>query len=348
VRIDGPSYRAVVHALEAADAVLVADYARGVTAHPRVREALAARAPHQPLVWDPHPRGSDPVPGTWLLTPNQHEVAGPADARSLGGIADAARGLRARAETRAVAVTLGDRGALLVTGDGAPLMCPCEAPATGDVSGAGDAFATGAAIALGRGAVHSEAVTAGVASGRAFVDSLHERTWFDESGTPIDPGGSDHRNDPAGDDRVASLVARTRAAGGTVVMTGGCFDLLHRGHVQLLRQARALGDCLVVCLNGDDSVRRLKGTRRPVVPAADRARVLRALEAVDDVVVFDEDTPVEALRRHRPDLFVKGGDYGGTEIPEAAAMAEWGGDVVIVPYVDGHSTTRLLKEALHE
>jgi rfaE bifunctional protein nucleotidyltransferase chain/domain len=141
------------------------------------------------------------------------------------------------------------------------------------------------------------------------------------------------------------LVARVAAAGGTVVATGGCFDLLHAGHVATLRAARRLGDCLVVCLNSDASVRRLKGPSRPLVPAADRAKVLEALACVDAVAVFDEDTPVEAIRRLRPDVWVKGGDYAGAEVPEAAVLREWGGQAVVLPYLEGRSTTALVRDA---
>jgi D-beta-D-heptose 7-phosphate kinase/D-beta-D-heptose 1-phosphate adenosyltransferase len=129
------------------------------------------------------------------------------------------------------------------------------------------------------------------------------------------------------------------------VATGGCFDLLHAGHVGLLESARRIGDCLIVCLNSDASVRRLKGAGRPVVGEAERAEVLRALSCVDAVVVFDDDTPVAVLEQLRPDVFVKGGDYGGTAIPEAPALQRWSGQTVVVPYLDGHSTSQILEEA---
>jgi rfaE bifunctional protein nucleotidyltransferase chain/domain len=140
-------------------------------------------------------------------------------------------------------------------------------------------------------------------------------------------------------------VAAVRASGGTVVATGGCFDLLHAGHVATLEAARALGDCLVVCLNSDDSVRRLKGPTRPLVGEHDRARVLEALACVDAVVLFHEDEPSAALRRVRPDLWVKGGDYTGTPLAEADVLAEWGGRAVVLPYLPGRSTTGLVRAA---
>jgi rfaE bifunctional protein nucleotidyltransferase chain/domain len=144
---------------------------------------------------------------------------------------------------------------------------------------------------------------------------------------------------------AAEVVRRTRAAGGTVVATGGCFDLLHAGHVATLEAARRLGDCLVVCLNSDDSVRRLKGPSRPLVPERDRVRVLEALGAVDAVTVFAEDTPLAVLDALRPDVWVKGGDYAAPALPETELLAGWGGQVVVVPYLAGRSTTRLAQTA---
>jgi rfaE bifunctional protein nucleotidyltransferase chain/domain len=129
------------------------------------------------------------------------------------------------------------------------------------------------------------------------------------------------------------------------VATGGCFDLLHAGHVRTLEAARRLGDCLVVLVNSDASVARLKGPDRPLVSQEDRAAVLRALECVDAVVVFDEDTPVEALRHLRPDVWAKGGDYRAQDLPETPALQGWGGRTVILPYLEGHSTTRLIAQA---
>jgi rfaE bifunctional protein nucleotidyltransferase chain/domain len=129
-----------------------------------------------------------------------------------------------------------------------------------------------------------------------------------------------------------------------VIATGGCFDLIHAGHVSVLAKARVLGDCLIVCLNSDASVRRLKGRGRPLVPEQDRAAVLGALAAVDAVVVFDEDTPEAVLDRLRPDVFAKGGDYATADLPERRLLATWGGEVVLLPYLEGRSTTSLLEE----
>ena len=143
---------------------------------------------------------------------------------------------------------------------------------------------------------------------------------------------------------IPSQIARAREEGRRVVFTNGCFDLLHPGHVSYLRAARVLGDALVVGLNSDASVKRLKGWERPVVPQEDRAAVLVALESVDAVVVFGEDTPVRLLRDLRPAVYVKGGDYRVEDLPEAAVAAEIGAEVRILPFEPGYSTTALIEK----
>ncbi len=323
-----------------AGAVLVSDYGRGLAAHPVLRSWMAAA--RSPLVWDPHPRGPEPVPGAQLVSPNESEVAGMARAAgseqptSPADLEQHAARLLRRWRAQAVAVTLGERGVLLSHGDGAPMMVPSPAVPCLDPCGAGDRFAASAALALGAGAVTSEAVqqavldAAGfVAGGGAAAVGLPAVEWSPQAHGPATHGGRPGSGRPV------------------VVATGGCFDLLHAGHVATLEAARALGDRLVVCLNSDASVRRLKGPGRPVVPQADRARLVGALSCVDEVVVFDEDTPVRTLRRVRPDLWVKGGDYAGAELPETEVLREWGGQAVVVPYLEGRSTTGLVARAGH-
>jgi rfaE bifunctional protein nucleotidyltransferase chain/domain len=150
---------------------------------------------------------------------------------------------------------------------------------------------------------------------------------------------------PAGRSESAALIEKVRARGGRVIATGGCFDLLHAGHVAMLQTARSCGDCLVVCLNSDASVRRLKGATRPIQDEQSRRRVLDALECVDAVELFDEDTPERVIRELRPDVWVKGGDYAGTVLAESSVMQEWGGEAITVPYVSGLSTTGLVARA---
>jgi D-beta-D-heptose 7-phosphate kinase/D-beta-D-heptose 1-phosphate adenosyltransferase len=330
---------AAAEAIRGAAAVLVADYGRGTTAAPDVRAALSAA--RGPVVWDPHPRGADPVPTTRLVTPNAAEAARVAAAAGVDVPGDGLAAIGARAQALiahwgvgAVAVTIGSRGALLSYGEGAPMVVPATAVTGGDPCGAGDSFAAAVTLALAGGAVTGEAVTAAVAAAGAFVARGGATAW-DAAPSAV----------PAPAPDVPALLERVRSAGGTVVATGGCFDLLHAGHVATLRAARGLGDCLVVCINSDDSVRRLKGPTRPLVTAEDRARVLEALEFVDAVVVFDEDTPSAVLEQLRPDVWAKGGDYAGADLPEAAVLQSWGGQAVVLPYLDGHSTTALVERS---
>jgi rfaE bifunctional protein nucleotidyltransferase chain/domain len=143
--------------------------------------------------------------------------------------------------------------------------------------------------------------------------------------------------------------AAWRAAGRTVVLTNGCFDLLHVGHVNYLQQARALGDVLIVGINGDDSVRRLKGLGRPLVPAIERATLVAALAAVDLTVIFEDNTAIELLHRLRPHVYTKGGDWGqpgGRRLPELEDAQKVGAAVYYVPYLPGHSTGGLIQRIL--
>ncbi|MET9773695.1 D-glycero-beta-D-manno-heptose 1-phosphate adenylyltransferase [Streptomyces sp. NPDC006367] len=324
-------------ALRSARAVLVSDYGRG--AADALRDVLAARPP---LVWDPHPRGGAPVSGTRLVTPAEKEAHGFAhrDARPGGGLRAAAQHAAALVRdwrVAAVTVTLGARGALLSYGEH-PLLVPAPASHHGDSCGAGDRFAATAAGLLADGALVGEAVEGAVGAATAFV-AAGGAGALPPAGTGPAPAPPSDTDDPH------ALAARVRAQHGTVVAAGGCFDLLHAGHVGLLQAARRLGDCLVVCVNSDASVRRRKGDGRPVNPLADRVRVLRALACVDAVAVFDEDTPERLLADLRPDVWVKGGDYAGADLPEAALLQEWGGQAVLLPYLDGRSSTALMARA---
>ena len=146
----------------------------------------------------------------------------------------------------------------------------------------------------------------------------------------------------------AERMAALKAAGNTVVFTNGCFDILHAGHVRYLNAAKSLGDILVVGLNSDESVRRLKGEGRPVNPAADRAEVLAGLRAVDHVIVFGEATAEELVRQLKPDIYVKGGDYSLDSLPEAKIVAGYGGETVLIPLVEGRSTTNVIRRLQQE
>jgi rfaE bifunctional protein nucleotidyltransferase chain/domain len=235
----------------------------------------------------------------------------------------------------AVAVTLGARGVLVHDGDG-PCVVAARRVVAADPCGAGDRFAAMLATRLMTGDDLLAAVRVAVDQTGRFLAAGGVASVHCGQATPVQPSG------PAvGLPAAHRLISSVRAGGGTVVATGGCFDLLHAGHARTLRAARELGDCLVVCLNSDDSVRRRKGAGRPINDQRDRAELLSALGCVDAVVIFDEDGPERLLAELRPDVWVKGGDYTPASLPETGLVRSWGGEVVVTPYLDGRSTTRL-------
>lgn len=313
----GPIAARLASALEGAAGVLVSCYGGGVSEHRDVRDLLTHwLRQHRPLVWDPHPRGAEPITGCTLLTPNVPEARA-RTALTEGTGPELALRLLHEWSASAVAVTAGADGAWLAESTRAKLRhVPCGHAGEADTCGAGDRFASAAAAALADGHSALQATRAAVKAASGFVGA----------------GG------------VAALTSRPGYAQRrpTVVATGGCFDILHAGHLQLLERARQLGDRLVVLVNSDASVRRLKGPSRPVHRLEDRVRVLRGLTCVDSVAVFDEDDPRAALCRIRPDVWVKGGDYTVAELPEAELVRSWGGRVITLPSLPGRSTTAAL------
>ncbi|WP_411375361.1 PfkB family carbohydrate kinase [Arthrobacter sp. MPF02] len=356
---------AMLQAVEEAGVIIVADYGRGVAANPPLRELLSRLAGQVPIIWDPHPAGPEPVPGVAVVTPNLSEAVKAAQALAheapQGGsgdqdqAAEAGRILLEHWGSQSVLVTKGEQGAVLLR-NGNPVPHPVPAPRVeaGDPCGAGDRLAAGLAVHLLAGRHLEEAAALAVHDAADFlaaggVSALPDRA----TGTADQESSTTSLNEsrlrlaaerPSAGRRSTEplLLARTvRKSGGTVVATGGCFDLLHAGHVRSLSAARELGDCLIVCLNSDDSVRRLKGPERPIIGQHDRAELLLAMECVDAVLVFDEDTPEAALERLRPDIWVKGGDYKGARLPEADLVESWGGRCLTVPYHPARSTTGL-------
>jgi D-beta-D-heptose 7-phosphate kinase/D-beta-D-heptose 1-phosphate adenosyltransferase len=322
-------------ALDGADAIVAADYGRGLLANEALRTRLEALAGTTPVVWDPHPAGAQPVPGVAAVTPNIGEALRFADLQGSGTRAAAAAAdvLLASWRSRAVLVTMGEHGALVAAAGLLPQVVPAPRITATDPCGAGDRFASALAVGLAAGepidaAAQQATEAAARFLGSGGVSAMGRRQEAPQQ-LPVD--GID----------ALDVARRTREAGGTVVATGGCFDLLHAGHARTLAAARQLGDCLIVLLNSDESVRGLKGESRPIIKQEDRAELLLALECVDAVLVFGESTPENAISRLQPDIWVKGGDYAAEDLPEAALVSSWGGRTVTVPYIPARSTTKL-------
>lgn len=334
-------------ALEGCAALILSDYGKGVL-DPDTMAALIAAAARdgKPVIVDPKGADYSRYRGATLLTPNRSELA---EASGMpvaddDAIVAACQKIISQCGVRAVLATRSERGMTLVDG-GAVHHLPARAQAVFDVSGAGDTVAAvmGAGLALGVTAPQAARLAntaAGVAVGKVgtaaayaseILSALHEEEFL------------------TGEAKVALLesaqdrVEGWRKQGRRVGFTNGCFDLLHPGHISLLNQARAQCDRLVVGLNGDASVKRLKGPSRPAQNEAGRAAVLASLSAVDMVVIFPEDTPMILIAALRPDVLVKGADYTIDAVVGRDEVESWGGKVVLAEILDGHSTTETLR-----
>lgn len=334
-------------ALRDTDVVILSDYGKGTLAD-AMELIAAARAASRPVLVDP--KGSDwrPYRGATLITPNLTElesVVGPCPDEAT--IVAKGRALRDELGIDALLVTRSEHGMTLLAPDQPPLHLPTEAREVFDVTGAGDTViaAFGAALAAGHDFAHAARV-ANLAAG-IVVGKLGTATV-----TPpelVRAMRRQHEDDSAVLDERALLerVALARAQGQVVVMTNGCFDLLHVGHVRYLEAARKLGDVLIVAVNSDDSVKRLKGPARPLNHSEDRMRMLAALKCVDWVVPFSEDTPERLIGQVLPDLLVKGGDYRPEAVAGYEAVTASGGQVVILEFYDGYSTSSIIERARH-
>jgi D-beta-D-heptose 7-phosphate kinase/D-beta-D-heptose 1-phosphate adenosyltransferase len=338
-------------ALATCDAVILSDYAKGVLTKNVVRAVIdAAVKAGKPVIVDPKGNDYALYRGATLITPNRKEL-GDAVRRDVGGDADvaaAARELCESAGCAAMLVTRSDEGMTLVEKGKEPVHVPAYPVKIRDVSGAGDTViavlstmlashgdlefamrAANAAAAVVVGKRGTATVSLPELRGRLLPASslaAEEKILFDWS-------------------QLDERLGDWRRQGLRIGFTNGCFDLLHPGHVRLLAQARAACDRLVLGLNSDASVKRLKGEGRPVQDMHARAEVLAALEAIDLVVVFEEDTPQQLIERVRPKVLVKGADYTRDQVVGGAFVEAHGGEIVLVDIVPGHSTTNIVSRS---
>lgn len=334
--------------LEDTDVVVLSDYGKGVLDDRVLAPAIAAAAEAGKIILaDPKYGDYARYRGAHVLTPNRREMAhaaGMACDTDEAAVA-AARLVIARDRLDAILVTRGSQGMTLVQkGRKAPVHLRAEAREVFDVSGAGDTVVAALAVALARGAELAEAarlanIAAGIVVGKTGTAVVHPPELIAALRAE-----AVHSTDA----KIAPLevakdrVAAWRARGDVIGFTNGCFDLIHPGHVSLLAQARAACDRLIVGLNSDASVRRLKGAARPVQNETARAVVLASLAAVDLVIVFDDDTPIPLIETLRPDVLVKGADYAVDQVVGADIVRAYGGKVLLAELSPGHSTSRTI------
>jgi D-beta-D-heptose 7-phosphate kinase/D-beta-D-heptose 1-phosphate adenosyltransferase len=332
----------LVEQLGDADAVVLSDYGKGSLSDVAAMIA-ACRDAGVPAFVDPKGRDFDKYQGATLITPNQSEfdaVAGESD--DDADMVVRARAMADRLGLSALLVTRSEKGMLLIEGGDEPVVLSTRAREVYDVTGAGDTVIATMAGALAAGESMASAaalanLAAGLVVGKIGVASV----------TPSELRVALHRRGQGGrglvaEDALLPLVAEARDRNERVIMTNGCFDVLHAGHVAYLEEAKSLGDRLVVAINDDDSVRRLKGDPRPVNGLEDRMLVLAGLASVDWVVPFPEDTPERLITAVLPDILVKGGDYNAEDIAGARAVLENGGEVRVLAFREGHSSSRII------
>jgi D-beta-D-heptose 7-phosphate kinase/D-beta-D-heptose 1-phosphate adenosyltransferase len=343
--------------LPGCDAVVLSDYAKGVLT-PEVCQRLIQGAGKLgiPVMVDPKSVDFCRYRGATAVCPNLAELTTAArrmahnqdgtelNTNDLGAVLAVAEQMIPAFGLKFLAATLSEKGIALVQ-PGSRYLAPAVARQVFDVSGAGDTVIATLALCVASGlkpetAVELANVAAGIVVGKVGTAPVEKYELL----STLAPQIALHAEDKVMTrEELVSRVALWKANGERVVFTNGCFDLLHIGHITVLEQARRFGDRLIVAINSDASVSALKGPARPIVRERERSRVLAALAAVDAVVVFEEDTPLDLVLSLRPDVLVKGGDYGVDTIVGAKEVLSRGGQVKIVPIVEGFSTTRLIE-----
>jgi len=335
---------ALTKRLKNTNTVILSDYGKGALADVAAMIA-ACRSAGVPVLVDPKGNDFEKYRGATLITPNQSEF------ESVAGVCDSDEELVLRARTmvseldlEALLVTRSEKGMLLVQGSDEPVFLSTRAREVFDVTGAGDTVIAVLAGALASGdSLQDAAALSNLAAGLVVRKSGAAAVTPSEIRVALHRRGQGGRGLVA-EEELQSLVEEARSRSETVVMTNGCFDVLHAGHVAYLEEAKSLGDRLIIAVNDDDSVRKLKGESRPVNALEDRMAVLAGLAAVDWVVPFAEDTPTRIIKSLLPDILVKGGDYRSDEIAGAKDVLRNGGEVRVLAFHEGHSSSRIIEK----
>lgn len=331
--------------LKDVDVVVLSDYGKGTLGD--VQDLIAlSRKLGVPTIVDPKGQHFERYRGSTVLTPNQGEFES-----EVGAWSDEAEFL-AKGEAlhssldlgAALLVTRGEKGMVLFSGDGPPLSLGAESREVFDVTGAGDTVVALLSAGIGSGLLLEEAAALSNLGAGLVVKKIGVATV-----SPSELRLALHRRGMGGRglidvEQLVEFVSEAKARGERVVMTNGCFDILHAGHVSYLEEAKGLGDRLVVAVNDDESVKKLKGASRPVTKLEDRMAVLAGLAAVDWVVSFSEQTPVDLIARVLPDVLVKGGDYRAEEIAGGQSVIKNGGEVRVLSLKKGRSTSAMIED----
>lgn len=339
------------NALKGVGAVVISDYGKGVIT-PGFAQQVIARANelNVPVLVDPKGKDYSRYRGATAVTPNraEAEAATGVDCGTLDGVKEAGKQLCRKLKLKAAVITLSADGVAVVPARGEMAHFPAQARSVFDVTGAGDTFIAAFSVCVASGSDFNTAARMANYAGALKVAKFGAVAVSREELRRSVIGaheGFDHAGKVLGHDELTEALETHRRQGERVVFTNGCFDLLHQGHVTYLNFCRGQGDVVVVGLNSDASVTRIKGPARPVNDADSRARVLAALSDVGYVTVFDDDTPEKLIRKVKPDVLIKGEDWRGKEVAGAGFVEGHGGRVVFAPLVSGKSTTNLIARA---
>lgn len=333
--------------IEKSNIVILSDYQKGFLADPQ-QFITHARTHNIPIVVDPKGNDFTKYCGATLLTPNRSEFeAIVGTASSEEDLLTKAEQLRHDLNLDALLITRSEEGMTLIQKNEPPFTIPAKAQDVYDVTGAGDTVIATLVAMMAEGKPLTEATTIANIAASIVVGKLGaSQVSIQELNRAITTQERAHHLVLTLDE-LKDELKNARANNETVVMTNGCFDLLHKGHVTYLNEARKLGDRLIVALNSDASVKRLKGENRPIMDESSRATVLASLSAVDWVIMFDDDTPESVITELLPDILVKGSDYTVDQIAGAQAVLDNGGTVKLLSFVDGYSTTKAIEKISH-
>ena len=331
--------------IEEHDVIVLSDYGKGTLNDPQpiIQQALLAG---KPVIVDP--KGSDftKYRQATLITPNQSEfeaIAGSSNTEEE--FLSAGHKTRKNLNIDSLLVTRSEKGMALFSANQEPYLQPTQAKEVFDVTGAGDTVVATLAGAIAAGSSLKEAVQISNLAAGVVVAKLGTATVSPQELNHAMLNHQPLKKGVISELDLLELIQQAKASGEKIVMTNGCFDILHSGHVSYLKQASTLGDRLIIAVNSDDSVKRLKGESRPINPCDQRMKVLSELSSVDWVLEFTEDTPQRLIESLKPDVLVKGGDYKVEEIAGSESVLQRGGEVIILDFIDGVSTTKIINKA---
>jgi len=327
------------------DIVVFSDYDKGTLTSSLIKNLISiAKDINKTIIADTKCRHHELYKGIDLITPNHREaskmtnIAGSTDQDIIG------MGQKLCSEMQcSVLITRANEGMSLFDTTGKVMHYPTEAKEVFDVSGAGDTVVAAIALSVASGASYEEASI--IANQAAAIEVSKLGTATVSQKELVRRFEHEHAKIKDANDLI-SILESQKAQGEKVVFTSGCFDILHLGHISYLKSAAKLGNVFVVGLNTDDSIKRIKGDSRPIISEEQRAEIISLLDFVDYVTFFDEDTPEAILELLKPDVFVKGGDYNEEDLPEASVVKSYGGEISLVPFIEGYSSSKIIDKIL--